>query len=86
MSNEIWFVVEHENGEPKRIALELATRARELAEELGGSAVGVALGPGARKVAGRVGEYGAQRVLASEDERFRQGSIGPLSQTLISLI
>ncbi len=85
-TNDIWVFVEQENGEPKRVALELATKARELAGALGGTSAAVALGPGAAGAAKKLGIYGAATVFVSEDEKLAKYSITPQAQVLADLI
>lgn len=85
-TNDIWVFVEHEKGEPKKVSLELATKAKELADALGGSAAAVALGPGAGACAKKVGLYGAGTVFVSEDEQLASYSITPQAQVLADLI
>src|SRR3990170_1635057 len=86
MANEIWVLAEQANGEAKRIALELATRARQLEAQTGGTAVAVALGPGARGTVERLGAYGARKVLIAEDAEFESYSVNPQAQVLGDLI
>ena len=68
--NDILFLAEFAAGAPARSALELATGAAELAAESGGSAVGLAYGPGAADGAAALGGHGAARVVVlGDDER-----------------
>ena len=85
-TNDIWVFVEHEKGEPKKVSLELATKARELADALGGSAAAVAFGPGAAATAKKIGLYGAGTLFVSEDEKFSSYSVTPQAQVLADLI
>jgi electron transfer flavoprotein alpha subunit len=68
MSNDVHFLAEFAGGSPARSALELATGAHKLAEQAGGSAVGLAYGPGARDGAAARGAHGAARVIVLGDE------------------
>lgn len=58
MTTDILIFAEHEEGQPRRIALELASKAADLASTLGGRVHAVALGNGAQATAERLGEYG----------------------------
>ena len=70
MSNDILFLAEFSGGKPARSALELATGAAELAAQSGGSAVGLAYGPGATAGAAGLGTHGAARaVVLGDDDR-----------------
>jgi electron transfer flavoprotein alpha subunit len=71
-SRELLIIAEHLGGEPKRIALELATKAHQLAGQTGGGVSAVLVGPGARAAAEKLAEYGVQRAFISEDERFER--------------
>ncbi|MBI4321126.1 MAG: electron transfer flavoprotein subunit alpha/FixB family protein [Chloroflexi bacterium] len=85
-TNDIWVFVEQEGGEPKKVALELSTKARELASALGGTAAAVVLGPGAAGIAKKLGAYGAATVMVSEDDKLAKYSITPQAQVLADLI
>jgi electron transfer flavoprotein alpha subunit len=62
-------------------ALELVTKAREL-----GTVEAVALGPGATEAAGQLGEYGATRVYASDDEVYADYVAQPAAHALFELV
>jgi electron transfer flavoprotein alpha subunit len=66
--NDILFLAEFAASAPARSALELATGAAELATQSGGSAVGLAYGPGAADGAGALGSHGAARVVVLGDD------------------
>jgi electron transfer flavoprotein alpha subunit len=68
MSTDILFLAEFAGGTAARSALELATGATELATQSGGSAVGLAYGPGAADGASALGAHGAARVVVLGDE------------------
>ena len=68
MSTDILFLAEFAGGRPARSALELATGAAELAARSGGSAVGLAYGPGAADGAAGLGAHGAARAIVLGDE------------------
>jgi electron transfer flavoprotein alpha subunit len=78
---KIWVYAEvTPEGGVDQTALELLTKAREL-----GEAEAVALGPGATKAAEKLGEYGAQRVYASDDEVYADYVAQPAAQALYEL-
>ncbi len=86
MSNDIWIYVEHDKGQVKKTALELATKAREMAAQLGGTAVAVALGPGAKSAADKLGNFGVTKLYASEDARFTEYCVTPHAQVIGDLM
>ncbi len=77
MSSDIMVYVELENGQPKRTALELATVAADLAAHGGGKVLAIALGPNAAGAADRLGRYGVDQLLVSEDPIFEEFLVDP---------
>jgi electron transfer flavoprotein alpha subunit len=69
---DVLIYVEHEAGQPRRVALESATRASDLASGLGGKVVAIVLGPGALASAERLGQYGVDEVYVNESDVFDQ--------------
>ncbi len=67
-TNDILVFGQQDDGAPGRVALELATGATGLAKELGGRAIGVTLGRGARAAAEELGVYGLDTVYYIPDE------------------
>ena len=77
MSGNILIYVEHENGKPRRVALETASKASDLAQSLGGKAHAIALGSGAGSSASTLGEYGVDTLYAADDAVYDQHGIEP---------
>ena len=67
-SNDILIFGEQEDGAPHRVAAELATGAAGLAREMGGRAIGMTVGRGARDAAQALGEFGLEHVICAPDE------------------
>jgi electron transfer flavoprotein alpha subunit len=59
--------VEHTAGVPRRVSLELATKAREIADQLGGKAHAVAVGSGASAAAEVLKRYPLDTIHVAED-------------------
>jgi electron transfer flavoprotein alpha subunit len=59
--------IEHTGGTPRRVSLELAAAAKDLAAELGGASHAVVLGAGANIVANLLKAYGVDKIHVSED-------------------
>jgi len=59
--------VEHAGGRPRRVSLEMATKARELADSLGGGVHAVVLGKGGGDVSTQLGAYPIDTIHVSED-------------------
>ena len=85
-TNDIWVFVEHDQGEPKRVALELATKSKQLADQLGGSTAAVAFLSGAARTADKLGSYGSAAVFVAENEKLGAYAIAPQAQVLAELI
>jgi electron transfer flavoprotein alpha subunit len=83
---DILIYVEHESGQPKRVALESATQARQLTGVSGGSVAAVVLGSGGGATAEQLGQYGVQTVHANEGDVFDQYLTEPHTEILAQLI
>jgi electron transfer flavoprotein alpha subunit len=69
--------VEHTGGRPRRVSLETATKARELATSLGGAVHAVALGRGANEIATQLKAYPIDKIHVSEDPEIDANLIDP---------
>jgi electron transfer flavoprotein alpha subunit len=84
-TRDVFAVVEVDaQGRPKRLGLEIASKAAELADGLGGQAVAVVFGP--RTAAEGLGAYGISRVYVCTDPRCQEELVGPPAAVLASLI
>lgn len=66
MSNDVWILIEHQQGAPKKISLELMGLAQELASGLGGRVVAFVPGAGVESVAAALGSRGADVVYLAD--------------------
>ena len=78
----VWVYAEVTPGGPSPSALELLTKARTIGDEV----AAVALGPGATAAAPALGEHGAPRVYASDEEVYADTLGRPATHTLHALI
>lgn len=76
----IWVYAEVHKGDVDPTALEILTKAREL-----GDTAAVALGPGAKGAAEKLGEFGAKTVYLSEDEAYDDFIAQPAAHALAEL-
>jgi electron transfer flavoprotein alpha subunit len=84
-SNDVWAVVETDaNGKPKKLGLELASLAAQVAGQYGGQGGAVVIGP--REAAEVVGQYGAGQVFCCADPRCKSDIVGPAAAAISSLI
>ena len=79
---KVWVYADITHGKPDPSAFELLTKARQLGDEV----EAVALGPGATEAAGRLGEYGASTVYASDDDVFADSLGQPAAHALHELV
>jgi electron transfer flavoprotein alpha subunit len=83
----IWAVADVVGGAPTRLSLEVATLARQLAEQPGGEAVGVVIGSGAKKAAKELAGYLPHVLVievATEAKRPAAAVVAPRLAALIS--
>jgi electron transfer flavoprotein alpha subunit len=79
----VWVYADiHADGSLAPSALELLTKARDL----GDTVEAVALGPGAKDSAARLGEYGATTVYAGDDAAFKEHLAQPAVEALYGLV
>lgn len=81
MAGTVWVYAELQEQELAPVSLELVAKARQL-----GEVEAVALGPGAVRAAGLLGEHGARRVHVSEDPVFADYLAEPATDALEALV
>lgn len=67
MAGDVWVLIEHQAGVPKKISLELLGHGRALAAELGGKSVAFLPGSHVAAVVSTLGPRGADVVVAADD-------------------
>jgi electron transfer flavoprotein alpha subunit len=82
MPGDVLIYVEHEGGRPRRVALEQATKARQLAEALGGKVLAVVLGADAASAAESLGRHGVDDVYVNEAPVFDEYLSAPHAEVL----
>jgi electron transfer flavoprotein alpha subunit len=79
---EVLVLAEHTaDGEVKKVTLELLTAAKRL-----GTPVVLWTGPGGEAAAGRLGEYGAEKVYVADSADFADYPVAPAAELLASLV
>ncbi|WP_067481529.1 electron transfer flavoprotein subunit alpha/FixB family protein [Actinomadura hibisca] len=78
---EILVLVDHVDGEIKKVALELLTLANRL-----GEAAAVWVGPGYEGAKDKLAEYGAQKVYVAADEELTSYVVAPRAALLAQLV
>ena len=80
--SKAWVYAEVNDGKVDPAALEILTKARDIADET----EAVVLGPGATEAASQLGEYGATTVYASDDDVYGDYIAQPHTHALLELI
>ena len=83
---DVWVILDHEDGVPSKVSLQMLTAARGLAAQAGGAAVAVFCGTGWARAKEVVARFGAAGVLVSESDVFAGYQTGPTVETLAGLI
>jgi electron transfer flavoprotein alpha subunit len=79
--SEVLVLVEHADGDVKKVTFELLTLARRLGEPSA-----VVIGPGAGSAAASLGEYGAAKVYVVEDPEASAYLVAPAAEILAKLV
>lgn len=86
MSNDIWALAELTNGKLANVSLQLASKATELAQALGGQSAAIALGTNTQAAAQDLGSCGVTTVFASEGAVYDEYLTQPHVEALAGLI
>ncbi len=69
--------IEHTGGQPRRVSFEMATKAKELSDALGGKLHAVVLGTGAATAAEQIKTYAFDKIHVSEDPDIEGYMVDP---------
>lgn len=83
---EVWIFAEQEDGELHEIALELCTKARELADRLNVKMAAVIAGADVKYLSRRLIAHGADRVYVVDDERLKHYQTQPYARACCALV
>ncbi|HYH27666.1 MAG TPA: electron transfer flavoprotein subunit alpha/FixB family protein, partial [Actinomycetota bacterium] len=83
---EIWTIIDHEQGDLKKVSGQMLTAARKLAGDLGGETAAVFLGTGFDSARDRIAKYGAGKVYVGESEDLDGYLVQPAVDALASLV
>ena len=78
--------IEHRDGQPAEVSLELMSKARELAHTLGVGVEAAAIGPGREYDQGSLGRYGCQRVFVVDHPGLNGFTSIPYAKALTQVI
>ena len=86
MANDVWALAEIAGGKMTGISLQLASKAAELAGQLGGSSAAVAMGTNTAAAAQELGSCGVKTVYAADGAVYDEYLVQPHVETLAALI
>lgn len=86
MANDVWALAEIANGKLAGISLQLASKAAELAGQMGGSSAAVAMGTNTAAAAQELGSCGVKTVYAADGAVYDEYLIQPHVETLAALV
>ncbi|MBW2039545.1 MAG: electron transfer flavoprotein subunit alpha/FixB family protein [Deltaproteobacteria bacterium] len=82
----IWVYAEHKDGKVKKVAFEILTEAKKLAEKKGEPLCGVLIGSDVEGMVPSVGAYGAEKVYCVETECLDKYTTNGFTKALCDLI
>ncbi|HEY8324877.1 MAG TPA: electron transfer flavoprotein subunit alpha/FixB family protein [Ktedonobacterales bacterium] len=86
MANDVWALAEIANGKLTGVSLQIASKAAELAGQLGGASAAVALGTSTAAAAQELGACGVRTVYAADGAVYDEYLIQPHVETLAALV
>ena len=86
MANDVWALAEIANGRLTNVSLQIASKAAELAGQLGVSSAAVALGTNTAAAAQALGAVGVKTVYAADGAVYDEYLIQPHVETLAALV
>lgn len=85
MSGAIWIYAEHRDGQVKKIACELLSAGRDVADKLGGEVAAVLAGKDISGLTDSLAAYGADKVYLIEDDRLENYTTDGYSKVVADL-
>lgn len=82
----VWVFIEQDEGKIADVSLELVSKARELAAELGVTTEGVLLGNDVGGLVSTLHEYGCDNVFLAQDPRLALFSALPYTKVIVALV
>lgn len=86
MANDVWALAEIANGKLTGVSLQVASKAVELAGQLGSSSAAIALGTNTAAAAAELGSCGVKTVFAADGAVYDEYLIQPHVDTLAALV
>lgn len=85
MSNDVWIVAEHKEGNLKKVSWELLGIGKKLAEKTGGSVSALLLGHGIEGLASDLDGYGATRIFLCDSEALKDYTNEGYAKAIVDL-
>ncbi|HHX14300.1 MAG TPA: electron transfer flavoprotein subunit alpha/FixB family protein [Clostridiales bacterium] len=82
MAKGIWVIIEHHDGEVRKVSLEILSKCREIADKTGDPLVAVIPGKDVAALADSVAAYGADKVILVDDAKLEGYTTGAYTSAL----
>jgi len=86
MAKGIWVFAEQREGQVKKVAFELLSEGRKIADQLGEELAAVLVGKGVAGLADSLGEYGADKVYLVEDDALENYTTDGYTKVVADLV
>jgi electron transfer flavoprotein alpha subunit len=86
MAQGVFVITEQRDGEFRKVSYEAVSEGRRIADGLSTELTAVVLGSGIEGIAGELGKYGADKVLAADDPALADYTTGAYTDVLADLI
>ena len=86
MAQGVFVITEQRDGEFRKVSFEAVSEGRRIADGLSGDVTAAVLGSGIEGIAGELGKYGADKVLASDDPALADYTTDGYTNVLTDLI
>jgi electron transfer flavoprotein alpha subunit len=85
-TGEVWIFAEQSKGQLQDTPLELLSKGRELADQLGVKLAAVLLGDDVSRLSGKLGQFGADKVYLAQDPLLEHYQANSFSKVIYDLI
>jgi len=86
MANSVWVFAEVKDGKIKKVAYEMLSKGKKMAEKLGGDLSAVLMGHNVESLAEQLGHYGAEKVYLADNELLKDYTSDAYNKVMVDLI
>lgn len=86
MANSVWVFAEVKDGKIKKVAFEMLSEGKKMAEKLGGELSAILVGHNVGPLAEQLGHYGANKVYVADNELLKDYTSDAYTKVLVDLI